>query len=546
MGGLLKLIQIGIGVLIMKLIQFFSKNKQNSAEENRDIHQDSYDNNTKEPLKPILKENLQKVKQTLGNSIDIVIRELEAGVGGQIQIGIIYTDGLVDKTFINEFILESLLVGLRKIEIDSGISLKENTLQTLKKAMLPVGEISEISDFDLLLMHMLSGDTILLIDGINQGLVIGTKGWKDRGVTEPSSETVVRGPKNGFSETIKTNTSLLRRIIKDPNLWIETIKVGKRTRTDIAIAYIKGVAKDEVVAEVHKRLKKIDVDGILESGYIEELIQDAPYSPFPTVYNTERPDKVAAGVLEGRVAIFIDGTPFVLLVPVVLIQFFQASEDYYHRYDISSLIRIVRYLSFFLTLLVPSLYIAITTFHQEMLPTPLLTSIAAQREGVPFPAAVEAVLMEVTFEILREAGVRLPRAVGSAISIVGALVLGEAAVQAGIVSPIMVIVVSITAISNFVTPAFNMAMSLRIVRFLFLILASSFGLFGVVLGLITMVLHLCSLQSFGVPYMSPMAPFVGEEQRDALLRLHRFGFVKRPRFISGNDMIRSKMPKRQK
>lgn len=530
----------------MKLSQLFFKNNQNSDKENSYIHQDSNNNNTKESLKTVLKDNLQKIRQTMGNSIDIVIRELETGVNGQIQIGVIYTDGLVDKTFINEFILETLLGDLRKAELVDLCSANENILQILKKTMLPVGEIREISDFDQLFMHMLMGDTILLIDGFSQGLVMDTKGWKDRGVTEPSSETVVRGPKNGFSETLKVNTSLLRRIIKDSNLWIETTKVGKRTRTDVAIAYIKGVAKDEVVAEVHKRLNKIDIDGILESGYIEELIQDSPYSPFPTVYNTERPDKIAAGILEGRVAIFVDGTPFVMLVPVVLIQFFQASEDYYHRYDISSLIRIVRYLSFFLTLLVPSLYIAITTFHQEMLPTPLLTSIAAQREGGPFPAAVEAVLMEVTFEILREAGVRLPKAVGSAISIVGALVLGEAAVQAGIVSPIMVIVVSITAISNFVTPAFNMAMSLRIVRFLFLILAASFGLFGIVLGLITMVLHLCSLQSFGVPYMSPMAPFILREQKDTLVRLHRYGKVNRPTFIRGNNIVREKTPKPKK
>lgn len=506
----------------------------------------SSDSNAKEPLKPSLKGNLQKVRQTIGNSSDIVIRELEAGANGQMQIGIIYTDGLVDKTFINEFIFEALLMDLRKVELDSKIALEGNPLQVLKKAMLPVGEINDISDFDELFIQLLSGYVILLMNGIPQGLAIDSKGGKDRGVTEPSSETVVRGPKNGFSEALRVNTSLLRRIIKDPNLWIETVKVGRRTKTDVAVAYIKGVAKDTVVAEVHKRISEIDVDGILESGYIEELIQDSQYSPFPTVYNTERPDKVAGGLLEGRVAIFVDGTPFVLLVPVVLIQFFQASEDYYHRYDISSLIRIVRFLSFFLSLLVPSLYIAITTFHQEMLPTPLLINIAAQREGVPFPAVAEAFLMEITFEILREAGIRLPKAVGPAISIVGALVLGEAAVQAGIVSPIMVIVVSITAISNFVTPSFDMSMSLRIVRFIFLILASSFGLYGVVLGLITMVLHLCSLQSFGVPYMSPMAPFIKEEQRDALVRLHRFGDVKRPAFIRGNNIVSRKKPKPQK
>ncbi|MED4797818.1 spore germination protein, partial [Priestia megaterium] len=268
------------------------------------------------------------------------------------------------------------------------------------------------------------------------------------------SQTVVRGPRDSFTETLRTNTALIRRRIKSPKLWIESQQIGEFTKTDIALVYIDGIADEQVIQEVKERLSKIDIDGILESGYIEELIQDEDYTPFPTMHNTERPDSVAAGLLEGRIAILVDGTPFVLMVPALFIQFFQAAEDYYQRADISTLIRLMRYMAFFLALLTPSAYIALTTFHQEMLPFALLISIAAQREGVPFPAIIEAFIMEITFEILREAGVRLPRAVGSAISIVGALVLGEAAVQAGLVSPAMVIVVSITAISNFVSPVY--------------------------------------------------------------------------------------------
>ena len=230
--------------------------------------------------------------------------------------------------------------------------------------------------------------------------------------------------------------------------------------------FIKGIVNDKVVEEVRKRLDRIDIDGILESGYIEELIQDETYTPFPTVYNTERPDVIAAGLLEGRIAILVDGTPFVLLVPALFTQYFQSAEDYYQRSDFG-LLRMLRYLALFIALLGPSLYIAITTFHQEMLPTALLISLAAQREGVPFPAFIEALMMEVTFEILREAGVRMPRAVGQAVSIVGALVIGQAAVEAGIVSAAMVIVVSITAIANFSFPSFNMAISIRILRFVF-------------------------------------------------------------------------------
>jgi spore germination protein KA len=299
--------------------------------------------------------------------------------------------------------------------------------------------------------------------------------------------------------------------------------------------YLKGIANDKTVSEVQSRLNRISIDAILESGYIEELIQDETYSPFPTVYNTERPDAVAGAILEGRIAILVDGTPFVLVVPALFVHFLQASEDYYQRADIATLIRFLRYFSFFLALLTPSLFIAITTFHQEMLPTQLLISLASQREGVPFPALVEAVMMEITFEVLREAGVRLPRAVGSSISIVGALVIGQAAVEAGIIS-------ALTAISSFVSPNFNMSISVRILRFIFMLLGASFGLFGIILGLIVMVLHLNSLRSFGIPYLAPFAPFILKDQKDGIIRLPHWALSSRPRLISQNNIKREDTP----
>jgi spore germination protein KA len=527
----------------MKLIQRLLKRGQPSEGETENSNPDN--TTPKDPLKLTLQENLTKIQETLGYSTDIVVREFDAGSSGEIKLGMVFTDGLTDDIFVSDFILKALTFDIRKTDLDSNAILKENTLDIIKKAALPAAELSEVSDFEELFLTLLSGDTILLIDGVSQALAIDSKGWVDRGIEEPNSETVVRGPKDGFTETLRTNTALLRRKIRDPNLWIEALTIGRRTKTDVAIAYIKGIASDEVIQEVQKRLKNINVDAVLESGFIEELIQDAPYSPFPTVQNTERPDKVAAGLLEGRVAIITDGTPFVLIVPIVFTQFFQASEDYYNRFDVSSFIRILRFLCFFLALLVPSLYIAITTFHQEMIPTPLLTSVAAQREGVPFPAAVEALLMEFTFEILREAGIRLPKAIGSAVSIVGGLILGEAAVMAGIVSPIMVIVVALTAMSNFVIPSFSLALSLRSIRFAFLFLAASFGLYGIVLGLIAMVLHLCSLQSFGVPYMSPMGPYTANGQGDALVRSPRYGLFKRPDFITNNNITRGRNPQKR-
>ncbi|MFC4306039.1 spore germination protein, partial [Cohnella boryungensis] len=261
---------------------------------------------------------------------------------------------------------------------------------------------------------------------------------------------------------------------------------------------------------------------------------------FPTIYNSERPDTVAAGLLEGKVAILVDGTPFVLLVPGLFIQFFQSAEDYYQRSDSSSLLRILRYVSFLIAMLAPSAYIAITTFHQEMLPTGLLINLAAQREGVPFPAFVEALLMEITFEILREAGVRMPKNVGQAVSIVGTLVIGQAAVDAGIVSAAMVIIVSITAISSFVIPAVNMSISVRMIRFLLMGLAASFGLFGILMGTLLLVLHLCSIESFGVPYMQSFSPFNWDDQKDGLVRLSWKRMLKRPRVTGRADPVRQR------
>ncbi|WP_439647412.1 spore germination protein [Aquibacillus saliphilus] len=489
------------------------------------------------PLNKEIKKNISEVSKVLGNSFDIVIREFKIGKN-PIEACLFYTDGLIDKDLVHNYVLENLMIDGRKAESDEKISSNQDMYNFIKNSSLTSVELTEIDTFQALYQHLLSGDTIVLLNGVSKGFAVGSRGWEDRGVQEPSSQQVVRGPKDAFSETLRTNTALIRRRIKDQNLWIETQKIGKKSKTDVAIAYINGVVNEDIVLEIKERLKKIEIDAILDSGYIEELIQDEIYTPFPTIFNTERPDAVSAGILEGRVAIIVDGSPFVLLAPALFIDFFQSSEDYYQRSDIGSLLRILRFFCFFLALLTPSAFIALTTFHQEMIPTTLLTSLAAQREGVPFPAFIEALIMEITFEILREAGIRLPRAVGSAISIVGALVLGQAAVEAGIVSATMVIVVSLTAISSFVSPTYNMAISVRILRFGFMILAATFGLVGIILGLIIMGLHLSSLRSFGIPYLSPMAPFIPSDQDDALIRLPVWIKENRPRLISQIDVKR--------
>jgi spore germination protein KA len=301
---------------------------------------------------------------------------------------------------------------------------------------------------------------------------------------------VVRGSREAFTESNEINIALVRRIIKSPDLWIEPMKIGTVTKTDVSIMYINGIAKEGIVEEVKKRLKGINIDSILESGYIEQLIEDQVMTPFPTIDYTERPDRVAGNLLEGRVAIFVNGTPFVLLVPALFIQFFQSIEDYFARFDIASSIRVLRILIFFISLITPSLYVAATTFHQEIIPTKLLVIIAAQRETVPFPAVIETFIMEVIFELLREASIRMPKAIGSTMSIVGALVIGQTAVEAGIVSPAMVIIVSITAIASFATPSYAITISARLLRFVFIICAGTMGLYGVILIFFVLVVHL--------------------------------------------------------
>ena len=360
-----------------------------------------------------------------------------------------------------------------------------------------------------------------------------------RQVSEPTSQTVIRGPKDSFVESLSTNQSLIRRRIRNKNLYFEEFIIGHETKTKINIVYVKGIANEEIIEEIRTRLNKINVSAIFESANIEELIADKTLTVFPLALNTERPDTVAGNIMEGKIGIIVDGTPFVLFVPTVFTDFFVSSEDYYHNFFVSSFIRILRYISFMIVLLTPAAYVGLLTYDQEMLPTNLLISIAAQREGVPFPAVVEVFIMEFTFEILREAGIRMPRAVGQTVSIVGALVVGQAAAQAGLISNIMVIIVAITATANFVAPVYSLATATRMLRFVLIIISAFFGLYGILLGLIVMVAHLASLRSFGVPYLAPVAPFNVKDQKDQLIIFPYWSMNRRPSYL------RSPQPEKQ-
>ncbi|WP_070121086.1 spore germination protein [Bacillus marinisedimentorum] len=481
-------------------------------------------------LSESMDENLSFIKESLGHTGDLIIRKIEIGLPEQPYVNVLYIKGLADAEKVSKFVIEPLA---SKPHIDhSG-----DSFEYIEEALTIGGNFEYVTKFGQLLSSLLSGNTVLMLNHLNKALCVTTINLPERAISEPKSQNVVRGPHEGFTESLITNKSLVRKRLKTPHLRSDMKVVGRYTKTKISIMYIDGIANEKIVEEVQNRIDKIDIDGIIESANIEELIQDSTFSPFPTIFNSERPDVVTSGLLEGRVAILVEGTPYVLLVPALFPQFLQAAEDYYQRSDFG-LMRMLRFLAFFLALLSPSIFVAVKTFHQELLPTQLIINFAAQREGVPFPAFVEALLMELTFEILREAGVRMPRAVGQAISIVGALVIGQAAVEAGLVTPAMVIVVSITAIASFVFPAYNLAISIRALRFGFMFLAASFGLFGIAVGIFLLVLHLSGLRSFGVPYLTPLAPFNMTDQKDTVLHLPLKFLRTRPRLVSQENKTR--------
>jgi len=501
----------------------------------------STNNDTSQQQQPItnllhtsLSENIYTIKEALGNSNDVILREITLDKLDNESIALINIDGISDKTVITD-ILENLM-----LDIDNEPENKiEDLNDYIKKQCLAVGDVKDAFDFTALYTAVLNGDTVIILNGQSKAIVTSTKNAKDRAVTEPQTESVIRGPRESFTETLRTNTALIRRKIKSPDLWIKSRVIGDVTQTDVAVMYINGIANDKIVQEVLDRLDQIKIDGVLETGYLEDYIQDSKFSLFPMIYNTERPDVIAAELLEGKIAILVDGTPLVLTVPVIFSSFLQAAEDYYQNWIISSLIRLLRFFGITLALLMPSLYVAITTFHQEMLPTAMLISIASQREGVPFPAVVEALLMEIAFEILREAGLRMPRTIGPAVSIVGTLVIGQAAVEAGVVSAVMVIIVALTAICSFLFPSYGLSNTIRVLRFPLMIFAAVFGLFGVMFGIMIILLHLCSLRSFGVPYMSPFGPIILKDQKDAMVLFPRRNLFTRPRLISQKNNIRA-------
>jgi spore germination protein KA len=475
-----------------------------------------------------IEENIKWYTELFGSSSDFTIRYLMTGKQG--RIAIMYIDSLIDKNTIDQHVIREVNQLSKDIR-ESSLEKKEITVSTHK--MMEVTTHKKVTEL------LLQGYSILFIDDRNIAYAAETSGGERRPVSESNVETVVRGPRESFNESWITNVGLIRRKIYSPKLQIYKKQIGQETKTTVVVLSVKGVAKESIVKEVISRLDKIKIDGVLESLYIEEMIEDPNgYTPFPTVFNSEKPDRIAAGLLEGRVAIIVDGTPVVLLVPTTISLFLTSNEDYYQRYDFSSALKILRMFTFILSFVLPGVYVALLTFHQEMIPTPLLIAITGQREGVPFGIAIEVAIMEITFEILREAGLRLPKTIGAAVSIVGGLVLGQAAVEAGLVGQATVIAVSLTAICSFTTPSYNIAITARLLRFVLLLLSATLGAFGLIFGLLFIFIHLNSLRSFSVPYLSPLVPFHKGNWRDLFIRVSWPRMKNRPNEVAGDNQDR--------
>ncbi|WP_156158137.1 spore germination protein [Gordoniibacillus kamchatkensis] len=478
-------------------------------------------------LFPDLQQNEQMLRSLYPNCSDVVYRSFL--VGGTVNALLVYIEGLSDTSGIEEYVIAPLM--REDLGVVDGIG-------QLAAACIFVSQTKEFTTFAECLEHLSNGYPVLLWDNEACGAALGLTKWEKRSIEEPVAETGIRGPREGFTETLRVNTSQIRRIIKSHLLRMEAVKLGEYTRTNVVLVYIEGLTDKTLVEEARTRLSRIRIDGIMESGYIEELIEDQGYSPFPQLLNTERPDVVCSCLLEGRIAILTEGSPFALIAPITLFTLFQSHEDYYQRFLVSTVLRWLRYSFILISLLLPSLYVAILTYHQEMVPGSLLISMASSREAVPFPALIEALIMEIAFEALREAGVRLPKQVGAAVSIVGALVIGQAAVQAGLVSAPMVIVVAITGIASFMIPRYIAGIAVRLLRFPLILLGGSLGLLGVMMGIIILVLHLCSLRSFGVPYLSTIATPHMSELKDVLVRAPWWKLDTRPRLTGKYNKYR--------
>lgn len=487
-----------------------------------------------EALSASLKENRRAVTDFYGlpENKDIVIRDFTIGTKQAIDCFAVFVDGMVDKA-VQDLLFQTLM----RFAQEPAPTHRGKLAEMVKESLLPGNQVTVYSQFSDILSAVNYGDTAIFLEGCSDAVLVETKGWEHRGVERPIAEQTVRGPQEAFTETLRANTALLRKIIKSEALTTEFFTVGTRSKTFVAIMYLRDLANPDLTAEVKRRIKSIKVDYLGDSGILEEFIEDHPYNLNPTTLATERPDRVASKIAEGKVAILVDGTPFILVVPTTMYEQLHTGEEMYLRWQYGTFLRYLRAAAFLISFLLPGLYLSIVLFHHEMIPTELLLAIAGNREKVPFPSIMEVLLMEFSFELIREAGLRIPGIMGSTIGIVGALILGQAAVQANIVSPILVILVAVTGLASFAVPYYSLAFSLRIYRFVYIIVGATMGFFGISIAMFAQVMLTANLKSFGVPYLAPGGPKT-TDSADVVFRLPIFFHERRPDYVNPQDMNR--------
>lgn len=477
-----------------------------------------------------LQENDSVMKQLFADVDILRARYIENNHEKSLKYFITYCEGVADAAIINENIIKPVMISCAA---EKG----GRNIDSLISGVLQVDEVQKIKDFASVVEAVSYGDTVLFAEGANEALILETKSFNQRAITEPESEKIMMGPREGFTESLITNMSLLRRKVRTHELKMKFLTLGKRTKTKVSVCYMESIVNKKILGELYKRLNTIDIDAVLDTNYIMELIRDSRISPYRTIGYTERPDVVIGKLLEGRIALMADGSPIAITLPYLFIENFQSSEDYYGSFYYTTFSRILRMFGFVLTIMVPATYVAIVAYHHEMLPTQLLINITAERTGAPLPAALEAFVMLIIFDILRETGARVPSNISQPLSIVGALVIGQAAVEARFVAAAMVIIIAITGITNLLVP--KLFAPVIFLRFGLLLLASTFGLYGLFIGVCISTIHIINLRSFGVPQVSLTGDLKTQEIKDTFVRAPWWRMRERPKFAWNKTRIKT-------
>lgn len=479
----------------------------------------------------VIGDNVNHIKTVFKTSKnkDVVIREFK--IGWKVGACLVFLDGMADKTAINQFILRELM-DRKKFNDISDID-----TEFLISKVLTINQIKTETKYNNIINQVLDGMSALFIDGSAECIIMETRGFEKRSVDKPVSENVIRGSQEGFTESMRTNLTLIHKLVKNENLNVEFIPIDVKNKIKCAIVYMRNIANPTIVGEVKRRLKKFKTDSILGDGMIEQMIEDSPFALIPQVLETERPDRAASFIMEGKVVIICEGTPFVIAVPVTFLNLIHTSEDSLLRWQYGSFLRMIRVTGMLFAVLLPALYIALTLYHQEMIPTLLLDSIAKSRENVPFPTVVEVVIMEFSFELIREGGIRIPTISGQTLGIIGALILGQAAVSAGLVSPILIIIVAITGLGSFTIPNYGLSVGFRITRFIFILFGSIAGFYGVALCLFIVGGFMVSMKSFGVPFFAPIAPTT-RYSADRIMKMPAYRQELRPDHVQSTNRRR--------